>query len=40
MTDGAHDMRLVALIVDGVAHGFSINGQTFILAAIGLAPTL
>lgn len=40
MTDGAHDVSLIALIVDGVAHGFSINGQRFILLAISLVPAL
>ena len=33
-------MRLIALIVNGVAHGFSINGQAFVLLAIGLVPAL
>ena len=40
MTDCAHDVSLIALIVDGVAHRFSINGQTFILLTIGLVPAL
>jgi branched-chain amino acid transport system permease protein len=33
MTDCAHDVGLIALIIDGVAHGFSINCQTFVLIA-------
>ncbi len=40
MTDGTHDVGLTALIIDGVAHGFSINGQAFILLTIGLVPAL
>jgi hypothetical protein len=40
MTDCAHDVSLIALIVDGVAHGFSINGQRFVLLTIGLTPAL
>jgi len=40
MTDCAHDVSLMALIVDGVAHRFSINGQTFVLLTIGLVPAL
>ena len=40
MTDCAHDVDLTALIVDGVAHGFSIYGQALVLAPIHLVPTL
>ena len=40
MTDYAHDVSLIALIVDGVAHGFSINGQRFVLLSTGLIPAL
>ena len=40
MTDCAHDVSLIALIVDGVAHGFSIHGQRFVLLSIGLVPAL
>ena len=40
MTDYAHDVSLIALIVDGVTHGFSINGQRFIVLSIGLVPAL
>lgn len=40
MADSAHDMNLMAVIVDGVAHGFSINGQTFVMDTIGLIPSL
>ena len=35
-----HDMVLIALIVDGVTHGFSINGQRFVVLSIGLIPAL
>jgi len=30
MTNDAHDMSLSALVINRVAHGFSINGKTFI----------
>ena len=40
MTDCAHDVSLMALIVDGVAHGFPVNGQRFIVLSIGLVPAL
>jgi len=40
MPDGTHDVSLKALVVDGVAHGFSINGQAFVLLTIGLVPAL
>ena len=40
MTNCAHDMGLIALIVDGVTHGFSINGQRFVVLTIGLIPAL
>ena len=40
MADGAHDVNLMAVIVDGVAHGFSINGQAFVVLTIGLVPSL
>ena len=40
MTHCAHDVSLIALIVDSVTHGFAINGQTFVLLTIGLVPTL
>ena len=40
MTNCAHDMGLIALIVNGVTHGFSINGQRFVVLSIGLIPAL
>ena len=40
MTDYAHDVSLVTLIVDGVTHGFAINSQRFIVLSIGFIPTL
>ncbi len=40
MTDCAHDVSLIALIVDGVAHGFPVNGQGFVVLTIGLVPAL
>ena len=40
MTNCAHDMGLIALVVDGVTHGFPINGQRFVVLTIGLIPAL
>ena len=40
MTNCAHDMGLITLIVNGVTHGFSINGQRFVVLTIGLVPAL
>ena len=40
MADCAHDVSLIALIVYSVAHGFSINGQRFVVLTIGLVPAL
>ena len=40
MTDCAHDVSLIALIVNGVSHGFSINGQRFVVLTVGLVPAL
>ena len=40
MAHDTHDMGLISLIVDGVAHGFSINGQRFVVLSIGLIPAL
>ncbi len=38
MTDCAHDVSLIALIVYCVTHCFPINGQTFVLLTIGFVP--
>jgi len=40
MPEDAHDVSLIALIVDGVTHGIAINGQRFILLSIDLVPAL
>lgn len=34
MTDDAHDVGLVPLLIDGVAHGLAVNGETFVLITI------
>jgi hypothetical protein len=34
MADRAHDMRLSGLLIHGVAHGFSIDGQAIVNPAI------
>lgn len=40
MTDDTHDMGLMTVIIDGVAHCLSINGQTLVLLAIDFVPAL
>ena len=40
MTDHAHDVRLMTVIVNGIAHRFPINGQALIMLTIGLVPSL
>lgn len=34
MADGAHDMSLSGIVIDGIAHGFSIDGQALVNLAI------
>ncbi len=40
MPDNAHDVDLIAVFIDGVAHGFAVNGQAFVLLTIELIPAL
>ena len=40
MTDHAHDVGLMTLLINGIAHGLAVYGQTLILLAIGLVPAL
>ncbi len=40
MADDAKNMGLMSLIIDGVAHGFAVNGKTFVLLSVGFVPTL
>ncbi len=40
MADHAHDMGLTALRIKGVAHSFTVDGQSGVLLAIGLVPAL
>ena len=40
MTHHAHDVGLMALLIDGVTHGFTVYGQAFIRLPIGLVPAL
>ena len=40
MADNAHDVGLAALIVDGVAHGFAIDGQVLVAAGVDAVPFL
>jgi len=34
VADCAHDVHLMALRIDGVAHRFPINGETFVVLSI------
>lgn len=40
MAYGAHDMGLIALMVNGIAHGFSIDCQALVPLAVGFVPLL
>ena len=40
MADHAHDMGLMAVVIQGVAHGFTVDGQRGVVLAIGLIPAL
>ena len=36
MADDAHDMGLMALLIEGVAHRLTVDGESGVLLAIGL----
>ncbi len=38
MTDDAHHMRLMTLLVEGVAHGLAVDSQRLILPRVGFVP--
>jgi len=40
MADNAHDVGLMTLIVDGVAHGFAIDGHALVAAGVDVVPSL
>ena len=40
MTDDTENMGLMPLFIDGVAHGFAVDGQTFVFLGVGLVPAL
>lgn len=40
MADHAHDMSLMTVLIKGIAHGFTVDGQSRVLLAIGLVPAL
>ena len=40
MADDPHDVGLIALFVEGVAHGFTVDGEAFVDLTIGCIPTL
>ena len=40
MTDDAHDVCLIPLFINGVEHGFSVYGETFVLFTVEFVPTL
>jgi len=35
MTDNAENMDLMPLIIDGVEHGFAVDGKSFVLLSVG-----
>jgi len=38
MPDGAHDMSLMSLLVNGIAHGFAVNSQSCVVFGILFVP--
>jgi hypothetical protein len=40
MADDAEHMGSMSLIIDGVAHGLTVNGKTFVFLSVGFVPTL
>ena len=40
MTDDAHHMSLIALIINGVAHRLAVYGETLIFSSVNLIPAL
>jgi hypothetical protein len=40
MTNDAHNMSLITFIIDGVAHGLSVYGKTFVLFCVYFVPAL
>ena len=38
MTDDAHHMLLVTLVVEGVAHRLAVDRQTLVLPCVGFVP--
>jgi hypothetical protein len=38
MTDDAHHMGLMAFLIEGVAQGLAVDGQTFILPGVDFVP--
>ena len=40
MSDDTHDMGLMPLRIDGVAHGLTVYGETFVLIPIDFIPPL
>lgn len=40
MADSTHDVRLIALIIDGVAHSLAVNGKTIIVLTVAFIPVL
>jgi len=40
VTDDAHDMGLMAGVIDGVAHGLAVQGEAFVVLPVGAVPAL
>jgi hypothetical protein len=40
MTDDAHDMGLMTVIIDGVAHCLAVYGKAFVVLSVDFIPAL
>jgi len=40
MAHHAHDVGLISLIIEGIAHGLAVDGQAFVCSAVGVVPLL
>lgn len=40
MANDAHDVGLVSLLINGVAHGLTVNSETFVFFSIAFIPAL
>jgi hypothetical protein len=40
MADDAENMGLIPLLIDGIGHGFAVDGQAFVFLGVSLVPAL